>query len=807
MKNKGSHVYRLGKIALMLSSCALSLGQPVAGQKTPASGNKYFRVDTAGLLSRSEIHLERPNLLAREAMPLGNGRLGAAVWSEDGMTIQLNRADTLPRRLSPGQLRLPGLAALTSASDYEGRLDLYNGEFTERGNGMTARIYVQPHSDVVIIDVTGANPKQKQMAYLELWSPRKAHAIVSRELGLLAESWKDDAEPGASGRRFGSLAALAVEASQVSIQGNGDLGLSASFFPEQSGHFRVMIAAPHYSGQGAPVQIAERALKERDAASHKLWWNAFWNRAGLIKVSSADGWGEYMENLRNIYLYTAAAESSGEYPGSQAGIADLFSAVKDTHQWDPAAFWHWNLRMQVSANMGAGIFEANKPYFNLYRQNLASMAAWTRQHMQGRPGICVPETMRFNGAGIEYEVWDQTKPVIGMNCDAGSKAYYNARTISTGAEVSLWIWQQYLQTRDRIFLEINYPVMAAAARFLLDYEKPGADGQMHTAPSNAHETQWDITDPTTDLAARQTLFDATRRAARLLRRDALLISELEGALKAIPRFPRTQESGALSLLPESADGDAHDVIAISYEPGAEHHNVENIGLEPVWPYGLIGPDSPLEQVAQRTYMHRPFPTNQDWSFDPVQAARLGLPNEVRQTLIKLTQTYQKYPNGMASWGGSSGEFYIEQDGVVATALQEALAQDFDGTLRIARGVPAGWKMEGTVFLRDKGKVHVQVENKVVRKLIVDAGTADALKLQNPWPGVPVNVKESGSNNFVIKNKSASILEIPVHAGTSYIVFQADVKSHDDSAEMITGVSTEHARRIGVNSIGLTNGVR
>jgi hypothetical protein len=33
-------------------------------------------------------------------MPLGNGRLDVAVWSGDGFTAQLNRADTLPDRLS-----------------------------------------------------------------------------------------------------------------------------------------------------------------------------------------------------------------------------------------------------------------------------------------------------------------------------------------------------------------------------------------------------------------------------------------------------------------------------------------------------------------------------------------------------------------------------------------------------------------------------------------------------------------------------------------------------------------------------------
>ncbi len=423
--------------------------------------------------------------------------------------------------------------------------------------------------------------------------------------------------------------------------------------------------------------------------------------------------------------------------------------------------------------------------------------------MQGRPGICVPETMRFNGAGIEYESWDPAKPVIGMNCDAGSKPYYNARTISTGAEVSLWIWQQYLQTQDCSFLLRNYPVMAAASRFLLDYEKPGQDGRMHTAPSNAHETQWDTTDPTTDLAARQTLFAATLKSAQLLSRDARLVSELKKALKTIPPFPRTQRSGTLSLLPESADAESDDVIASSYEPGASQHNFENIGLETVWPYGLIGPDSPLEAVAVRTFVHRPYPTNQDWSSDPIQAARLGLPDELQQTMIKLTKTYQKYPNGMASWGGSSGEFYIEQDAVVATALQEALVQDFDGTIRIARGAPADWKMEGTVFLRNRVKVHVRTENGIVRTLVIDAGSTGTLKLENPWPGVSISVEELSSHIPLVKRNSEHVVEMRVRAGKSYIVRQTGRIANGKPEDMVSGMSTGHARQIGDSSIGLT----
>ena len=239
--------------------------------------------------------------------------------------------------------------------------------------------------------------------------------------------------------------------------------------------------------------------------------------------------------------------------------------------------------MQVAANLGAGLPELNAPYFRLYRDNLGRIQDWTTKHMGGRPGICVPETMRFNGQGIEYETGEGWgKGSLGLNCAAESKPYYNARTISTGAEISLWIWQQYLQTEDRQFLEDNYPVMAAAARFLLAYQKAGQDGLDHTSPSNAHETQWDVTDPVTDVAARTALFPVVVEAEKLLGRDADLADQLRAAIPRVPPLPRIRQTAQPALISASAQPkDA--VIAPSYVPAAEKHNVENLGLEPVWP--------------------------------------------------------------------------------------------------------------------------------------------------------------------------------------------------------------------------------
>lgn len=769
-----------------------------AAHPSTAWRNGRFHIDVSHLVAQSDIALARPNLLPSQAMPLGNGGLGVAVWSANGLTLQLNRADTLPNRYSPGQIIVPGLATLTRASDYSGRLDLYNGEFVEHGAGITARVYVQSHSDTLLIDVSGVKPGAPETATLQLWPPRTPHPSVAGTTGILAQNWIDNQQPGASNRAFGSLAAITAQGRDVTAAVTGPRSVTVTFRADNHGRFRILIAAPHYNGTENVPTLAARALADTSPAAHRLWWHNFWQHTALIRVRSADGAGQYMENLRDLYLFSAAAENASEYPGSQAGVADLFSAVKDAHQWDPGAFWHWNLRMQVAANLGAGHPELNAPYFNLYRSALPTIEQWTARHMHSLPGACVPETMRFNGPGYEYETWD--KPTTALDCAADFHPYFNARTLSTGAEVSLWIWQQYLVTNDRNFLAQNYPVMAASARFLMAYEKPGPDGFLHTAPSNAHETQWDVADPTTDIAARMALYPAVIRAAQILHRDPALIARLQKELTRIPPFPRTQPSGPLTLLPPSADAQGNDVIADSYHPAAKNHNIENIGLEPVWPYDLIGLDSPLLPLARRTFEHRPHPVTADWSFDPIQAARLGLGAQVAQTLIALTKRYQTFPNGFANWGGASGEFYVEQSGVVANALQEALAYDSSGILHIAPAVPPGWNMDGSVFVRGNTRVDVQTLGGIPTTVVIQSGSNATLRVANPWPGRTLQVIDTASGKTLPSNTAQSIVTFAAIIGHNYLLRPSGAVAQPFAA--ITASPAAHARELGPVAIGL-----
>lgn len=181
-------ISRIVYSALILSASTL-LAQSTTSDSTTAWHNGKFQVDVAGVMSRSSIILEKPNLSSTQAMPLGNGRLGVAVWSENGLTAQLNRADALPDRLSPGEVVVPGLAALTQAKDYSGRLNIYDGQFEEHGGGITATVYVQPDTDTLVIEVSGAPANQTQTAVLRLWAPRTPKVAAKGQLGLLSQGW------------------------------------------------------------------------------------------------------------------------------------------------------------------------------------------------------------------------------------------------------------------------------------------------------------------------------------------------------------------------------------------------------------------------------------------------------------------------------------------------------------------------------------------------------------------------------------------------------------------------------------------
>ncbi|HJP77314.1 MAG TPA: hypothetical protein VJ914_23800 [Pseudonocardiaceae bacterium] len=792
---RGATATTLAGLALAgLTFAGLALvAVPATAQAGPTTAwhNGHFAVGVPGTVRQSDVVLGQPNLLPAQAMPLGNGSLGIGLWSANGLTAQLNRADTLPDRLSPGQLTIPGLAALTSAPDYHATLDLYDGVFTESGGGMTARAYVPAGHDELVVDVTGANPATTQTAQLALWQPRTPTAAASGAIGSLAQTWVDQGRPGSSGDTFGAMAAITATARNTQASVVNPTTVGVQFRPNPNGAYQILVDSPQWTG-GNPQQTARSAFNRTPpAAANSAWWHRYWNQVGPINMSSSDGVAQYLANVRTVALYAAAAERGTVRPGSQAGVADLFDSSQDTHSWDPASYWGWNLRMMVTANLGAGAFDNNDAYFAMYANDLASIESWTASQFPGTSGACIPETMRFNGVGIQvHQANGQWGAKPYLDCSGQGAANYNARTLTTGAEVSLFIWQTYQQTDNLAFLRANYPVMAAWAKFILSYAKLGTDGNLHTSPSNAHETQWDVSDPTTDIAAMRAVLPDVAGAARLLHQDPALVSQIATAVPEVVPYPLV------------GTGD-QQVIGMSYQPAATIHNVENIGLEPVWPYGLIGDAGQDTALAQQTFALRPNVERNDWSLDPIDAARLGRPVDLAKTLVDLTEQYQLRPSGLAAFGASYAEPYAEQGAVVATALQDALVQDYDGLLRVAPAWPGNWDVDGTVYIQHRGKVDVQIRNGAPVTVAIQAGASAPIQLRNPWPGQQVQVVDgAGGHRVIVPPTTAATLTIPARAGASYLV---EPLAHPTTAlpfAPVGGTPATTDRQLGAATIGL-----
>jgi alpha-L-fucosidase 2 len=311
-----------------------------------------------------------------------------------------------------------------------------------------------------------------------------------------------------------------------------------------------------------------------------------------------------------------------------------------------------------------------------------------------------------------------------------------------------------------------------------------------------------VIDSTTDISAIKALYSATIEAAKLLDKDPDLVNELQAALPKIPSFPRTQPNAPHTLLDASADAEGVDVLAESYRPEMEEHNVENIGLEPVWPYDLIGDSSSLLPLAQRTFEHRPAKVSVDWSYDPIQAARLGLGIDVRATLTELTQKFQHFVNGMAKWEETGKEFYVEQTGVVTDALQEALVQDYDGLIRVAPAIPPGWDFDGTVHVRGKTKLDVQTRDGAVIAVLIEAGSTQPLKLRNPWPGKATDVISEQTGKRILQGVRETVIEFMATAGTNYLIVGQDDHMSAEHFGPVDGLPASAPKKLGNVQIGL-----
>ncbi|MEV1329696.1 hypothetical protein AB0J20_08995 [Micromonospora costi] len=740
---------------------------PAGHAVTSAWWDGALQVDTADVVSRSDLVLEGPAWRDYQSMPLGNGRLGAAVWSQDGFTAQLNRNDTFPDLKSAGRLVVPGLFDLASAPNYKGRLNIGDAVLEQSGRGMSARTFVRADRDQLVLEVTGAKPGKEQTADLNLWAGRKPATYAEGAIGALAETFTDSRSGGVTG----AVAAITADARDVRATVIDTDTVRLTFKPRANGSYRIVVGVPAYTGgdvAAASRQAVAGVTDKRVDTAHLNWWHAFWKQATPMKITSPDGTGEYFEALRAQQLYTTAATQRNDLPTGQAGAANMLYPWQDTPV-SPATWFHFNLRQQVNANYGAGTAGFNAPYLNLYTSHLDEMKAWTQSHWPGADGVCVPELLRFDGTPD--------------GCVADADPTWTNAILTGGLEVSHDLWRQYEFTQDEAVLDQGYPLMSEVARFYLSQLKPGADGKLHLEHVNSFETQWDATDPTPDVAGMTVMFPIIADLAAD-RGDADLAGKLRAAVTKLPALPTTTRNGKKVY-----------AWSASTEPAK---NTQNTDLEPLAPWGMVGPD---DAVMQDTFALRGFPLTREWDESPIWAADLGRADDMRRLLIQGTADLQKYPNGFTGHGrnddpASIHNMYSSWNGVVANALQDALVQTNGGTMRIASAIPAGWTVEGSVVVAGGHRISTQIADGSPNVVGIQAGSNDTIRIQNPWRDAAVQVVD-GRGRIVAHGKG--VLTVPVAAGKSYTLERV---GRSFRYEAIDGRAASTVKRLGVQTLGV-----